>query len=94
VPFVVPVNRSPPVLLCLPLLQQRRRRLPGTRLEDDAGDARLSAAHKPLQDAGRFGPAVRLMADHRRHNPRKHTDPPLVLDGPYAETRSQLLGST
>jgi hypothetical protein len=59
---------------------------------DDAVMAKLSAVHKPLEEAGRFGPAVRLMPTTAATTLRKNADPPLVLDGPYAETKEQLLG--
>jgi len=60
--------------------------------QDDAVMARLSEVHKPLEQAGRFGPAVRLMPTTAATTLRKNSDPPLVLDGPYAETKEQLLG--
>src|SRR5471030_1866474 len=60
--------------------------------QDDAVMSKLSAVHKPLEEAGRFGPAVRLMPTTAATTLRKNTDPPLVLDGPYAETKEQLLG--
>ena len=63
-----------------------------SQAEDDAVMARLAEVHKPLREAGRFGPSVRLMPTTAATTLRKHTDPPLVLDGPYAETKEQLLG--
>ncbi len=63
-----------------------------SQAEDDAVMARLSEVHKPLREAGRFGPAVRLMPTTAATTLRKNSDPPLVLDGPYAETKEQLLG--
>ena len=60
--------------------------------EDAAVMARLAEAHAPLEKAGRFGPAVRLMPTTAAMTLRKDSDPPLVLDGPYAETKEQLLG--
>jgi hypothetical protein len=58
-------------------------------------DAVMSALHKvqePLRKAGRFGPSARLMPTTAATTLRKDSDPPLVLDGPYAETKEQLLG--
>jgi hypothetical protein len=63
-----------------------------SQAEDDAVMAKLHAVHEPLVKAGRFGPAVRLMPTTAATTLRKETDPPLVLDGPYAETKEQLLG--
>jgi hypothetical protein len=60
--------------------------------EDDAVMAKLAEVHAPLAKAGRFGPAVRLMPTTAATTLRKDSDPPLVLDGPYAETKEQLLG--
>ncbi|HVN00702.1 MAG TPA: YciI family protein [Caulobacteraceae bacterium] len=60
--------------------------------EDDAVMARLAKAHEPLEKAGRFGPSVRLMPTTAATTLRKDSDPPLVIDGPYAETKEQLLG--
>src|SRR5580692_10174054 len=60
--------------------------------QDDVVMAKLAEVHKPLVEAGRFGPAVRLMPTTAATTLRKNTDPPLVLDGPYAETKEQLLG--
>ena len=60
--------------------------------DDDAVMARLAAVHAPLQKAGRFGPTARLMPSTAATTLRKDSDPPLVLDGPYAETKEQLLG--
>jgi hypothetical protein len=53
---------------------------------------KLAAVHGPLQRAGRLGPTVRLMPTTAATTLRKDSDPPLVLDGPYAETKEQLLG--
>jgi len=52
----------------------------------------LHKEHEPLEKAGRFGPSVRLMPTTAATTLRKDSDPPLVLDGPYAETKEQLLG--
>ena len=63
-----------------------------TREEDDAVMAKLGVVHDRLIKEGRFGPAVRLMPTTAATTLRKNTDPPLVIDGPYAETKEQLLG--
>jgi hypothetical protein len=60
--------------------------------KDDAVMAKLDAVHKPLETASRFGPSVRLMPTTAATTLRKDSEPPLVLDGPYAETKEQLLG--
>jgi len=63
-----------------------------TQEQDAAVMAALAKAHEPLEKAGRFGPAVRLMPTTAATTLRKTSDPPLVVDGPYAETKEQLLG--
>jgi hypothetical protein len=60
--------------------------------QDDAVMSALHEVHAPLEKAGRFGPSVRLMPTTAATTLRKDSDPPLVLDGPYAETKEQLLG--
>ena len=60
--------------------------------QDQAVMAALHEVHAPLEKAGRFGPSVRLMPTTAATTLRKDLDPPLVLDGPYAETKEQLLG--
>jgi hypothetical protein len=63
-----------------------------TKEQDDAVMTRLAMVHAPLERAGRFGPTARLMPTTAATTLRKNTDPPLVLDGPFAETKEQLLG--
>jgi hypothetical protein len=63
-----------------------------TKEQDAAVMQELDAVHAPLERAGRFGPTARLMPTTAATTLRKHTDPPIVLDGPYAETKEQLLG--
>ena len=63
-----------------------------TKEEDDAVMARLKLVHDKLAAEGRFGPTVRLLPTTAATTLRKDQDPPLVIDGPYAETKEQLLG--
>src|ERR1700679_4111559 len=60
--------------------------------QDDTVMAALGAVQAPLEQAGRLGPTVRLMPTTAATTLRKDSDPPLVLDGPYAENKEQLLG--
>src|SRR5258708_19811456 len=60
--------------------------------QDDAVMAKLDAAHQKLARNGKLGPAVRLMPTTAATTIRKDQEPPLVLDGPFAETKEQLLG--
>jgi hypothetical protein len=62
-----------------------------TKEEDDAVMARLSMVHDRLHKEGKLGPALRLVPTTGATTLRK-SDPPLVIDGPFAETKEQLLG--
>jgi hypothetical protein len=63
-----------------------------SQAEDETVMTALRAVQAPLEKAGRLGPTARLMPTTAATTLRKHTDQPLVLDGPYAETKEQLLG--
>ena len=63
-----------------------------TREEDDAVLAKLAVVHEKLAREGRLGPVARLMPTGTATTLRKDRDPPLVIDGPFAETKEQLLG--
>ena len=52
---------------------------------------RLAEVRAPLERAGKMGPSLRLLPTTAATTLRK-SDPPLVIDGPYAETKEQLLG--
>lgn len=60
--------------------------------KDDAVMRKLVAVQKPLLDQRRLGPVARLLPTTVATTLRKHSDPPMVLDGPFAETKEQLLG--
>ncbi len=62
-----------------------------TKEQDDAVMARLGVVHDRLTEAGKLGPALRLLPTTAATTLRK-SDPPLVIDGPFAETKEQLLG--
>ena len=59
--------------------------------EDDAVMAKLGKVHDRLAAQHKLGPSLRLMPTTAATTLRK-SDPPLVIDGPYAETKEQLLG--
>jgi hypothetical protein len=62
-----------------------------TREEDDACMARLGVVQQRLAQAGRLGPVARLLPTTAATTLRKGRED-LVLDGPFAETKEQLLG--
>ncbi len=53
--------------------------------------AALAAVRGPLEASGKLGPSLRLLPTTAATTLRK-SDPPLIIDGPYAETKEQLLG--
>lgn len=63
-----------------------------SREEDDAVLARLAEVTGPLERAGRLGPVIRLLPTTAATTVRSDREEPLVLDGPFAETKEQLLG--
>ena len=54
--------------------------------------AKLGAVQEKLAKRGRLGPVARLMPTTTAMTLRKDREPPLVIDGPFAETKEQLLG--
>jgi hypothetical protein len=63
-----------------------------TKEQDDAVMAKLNTVHQKFVQNGKFGPAVRLMPTTAATTVRKNQEPPLVIDGPFAESKEQLLG--
>ena len=63
-----------------------------TKEEDDACMARLAVVQAGLAKQGRLGPVARLLPTTAATTLRKGRDEPLVIDGPFAETKEQLLG--
>ena len=62
-----------------------------SKAEDDAAMARLDVVQKKLAEAGRLGPVARLLPTTAATTLRKGKDT-VVIDGPFAETKEQLLG--
>lgn len=62
-----------------------------SQAEDDAVMARLMVVHEELIKEGKLGPTARLMPTTAAITLRKGKEP-VVLDGPFAETKEQLLG--
>ena len=59
--------------------------------QDAAVMTKLSVVQDKLAQQGRLGPVARLLPTTAATTLRKD-DPPIVLDGPFAETKEQLLG--
>lgn len=62
-----------------------------TKEEDDAAMAKLAVVEEKLAAQGRLGPVARLLPTTAATTVRKGREP-LVIDGPFAETKEQLLG--
>ncbi len=63
-----------------------------SKAEDDAVMAKLQVVQDRLTREGRLGPVARLLPTTAATTLRKDREPPLVIDGPFAETKEQLLG--
>jgi len=63
-----------------------------SREHEAATMARLMAVQEPAQAAGRLGPVARLLPTTAATTLRKGKSDALILDGPFAETKEQLLG--
>jgi hypothetical protein len=62
-----------------------------TKEEDDAAMVKLGVVQQKLAQEGRLGPVARLMPTTAATTLRKGKET-LVIDGPFAETKEQLLG--
>ena len=62
-----------------------------SREQDSAVMQKLAVVQDRLAKQGRLGPVARLLPTTAATTLRKES-PPVVLDGPYAETKEQLLG--
>ncbi len=63
-----------------------------TKAEDEAVMANLSVVHDRLYAEGKLGPAGRLGFTGSAKTLVKGQEPPVVMDGPYAETKEAMLG--
>lgn len=63
-----------------------------TREEDDACMVRLAQVEDAMLAKGRLGPVVRLLPTTSATTLRKTSGEPLIIDGPFAETKEQFLG--
>mgnify|MGYP001008056859 CR=1 FL=1 len=63
-----------------------------TKEEDDACMARLAAVEDAMKAKGRLGPVARLLPTTSATTLRKTSGEPLIIDGPFAETKEQFLG--
>lgn len=59
---------------------------------DEAIMAKLAVVQGKLARQGKLGPVARLLPTTTATSLRKDHEPALVIDGPFAETKEQLLG--
>ena len=60
--------------------------------QDQAVMGRLAAVQDKWTKAGKMGPSLRLLPTTSATTLRKNQEPLLIIDGPFAETKEQLLG--
>jgi len=60
--------------------------------QDDAVMAKLGGIMDKLSRQGKLGPVARLLPTTAATTLRKDREQPIVIDGPFAETKEQLLG--
>lgn len=60
--------------------------------EDEATMARLAVVQQKLARQGKLGPVARLLPTTAATTLRKTQGEPVVIDGPFAETKEQFLG--
>jgi hypothetical protein len=63
-----------------------------SQAHDDAVMAKLAVVHDKLSRQGKLGPVARLLPTTAATTLRKDREPAVVIDGPFAETKEQLLG--
>ena len=63
-----------------------------TKEQDAAVMAKINVVREKLIEQGKLGPSLRLLPTTSATTLRKSGVDPLVIDGPFAETKEQLLG--
>jgi len=63
-----------------------------TKEEDDACMLRLAQVEEGMKAKGKMGPIARLLPTTAAKTLRKSSGEPLIIDGPFAETKEQFLG--
>jgi len=63
-----------------------------TKEEDDAVMARLGKVEDKMKAKGKLGPVARLLPTTSATTLRKNSGEPIIIDGPFAETKEQFLG--
>lgn len=63
-----------------------------TKEEDDACMLRLAQVEDGMAQKGKLGPVVRLQNTTAATTLRKTSGAPIIVDGPFAESKEQFLG--
>lgn len=63
-----------------------------SREQDEAVMTKIQGVKQTLAAKGQLGPNLRLLPTTTATTLQKNVEPPLVVDGPFAETKEQLLG--
>lgn len=63
-----------------------------TKEEDDAVMERLGKVEDKMKAKGKLGPVARLLPTTSATTLRKNSGEPIIIDGPFAETKEQFLG--
>jgi hypothetical protein len=63
-----------------------------TKEQDEAVIAKLTVVKDKLARQGKLGPVARLLPTTAATTLRNDRDQPLIIDGPFAETKEQFLG--
>lgn len=63
-----------------------------TKEQDDAVMSKIAVVKDRLVREGKLGPSLRLLPTTSATSVRKSGGEPLIIDGPFAETKEQLLG--
>src|SRR6266478_2396326 len=88
----LPIKREPlPMLYAILCYHDEDFTGSWTKEQDAAVMTKLTVVQDKLKKQGRLGPVARLLPTTAATTLRKD-DPPVVLDGPHAETKEQLLG--
>ena len=63
-----------------------------TKEQNEEVMGRLEKVRQRIAKEGKLGPVARLLPTTAATTLRKDRDPPLIIDGPFAETKEQFLG--
>lgn len=87
-----PASAEAPMLYAVFCYNEEAETRQWTPEQDTACMARLMEAQAPYVESGKLGPVARLDFTATATTLRKTSGDPVVHDGPFAETKEQLLG--